>query len=84
MGKSRMDRVIGAAGEGEDVANYVYRKEGPIEPDERRANAIVSRLASWRDGPNAPSEARFGATVRFLIERLEALEIGDDDWEEWL
>ena len=66
----------------DDVSGRIYKREGPIEPDERKVNAVLVGLEAWRDGPRAPDPKRFAATITLLRERLEALEIGDDEWDE--
>lgn len=55
---------------------------GPVDPDERRVQGFLQRLNAWREGPSPPAPERFAATLRLLIERLEALEIEDDSWDD--
>jgi hypothetical protein len=65
-----------------EIARMNRLRNGPIEPDETRVNAILGSLDRWRDGPRPPAPERFSATIVLLIERLEALDIGDDEWDE--
>jgi hypothetical protein len=53
-----------------------------VEASELKVNAILSSLQKWKTGPRPPSAQKFNLTVSLLIERLQALEIGDDSWED--
>lgn len=49
---------------------------------ESKVNAIIKNLNDWREGPRPPSPEEFERTVDLLIERLQELQIGDNDWSE--
>ena len=53
-----------------------------VEASEVKVCQILRALRQWKEGPRGPSDARFDATLELLIERLEELKIGDNDWDQ--
>jgi len=49
---------------------------------ESKVNRILKSLQDWKNGPRPPSAAEFDITIKLLIERLEELDVGDNDWDE--
>jgi hypothetical protein len=48
---------------------------------ESKVNAILKQLRDWKEGPRPPSDAEFNVTIALLIEKLQELEVGDNEWE---
>lgn len=53
-----------------------------VNADEIRVEKHLTLLRDWKNGPRKPEHNRFEATIALLIERLEELREGDNDWED--
>jgi len=53
-----------------------------VNADEIRVEKHLTLLRDWKNGPRKPEHNRFEATITLLIERLEELREGDNDWED--
>ena len=53
-----------------------------VDANTQKVNQVLQAFDRWRTGPRAPSPECFNNTVALMIEKLEALQEGDDSWEQ--